>query len=571
MTTTLSDLTGRLQAAAGLLGQGRPAEALPLLRACAQRWPSSADARRLHGLALRDCGDLAGAEAELRISHRLEPRSGPTAVALADLLLDAGRPEAALEVIAPLGGAPGADLNILTTLGGALKALGRLPEAMAAYRRGVAVAPTSAVAEHNLASILGDAERFAEAESAARRALAKGLDAPEVWLVLGRALIGLRRHDEAEGALRAAIARRPDYVEAHASLIQIVWMRTEDTGRALAEVDAALRATPRHAGLVLRKAELLDYAGDQAAAHAAMAALVASPDADPTLHVAAARLLGRADPARAVWHAGIAARALPGDYVAQSALCEAWLAAGDPAQAARLAERLHERMPTNQHALGLLATAWRLMQDPRYAELYAFDQLVWSSRIDTPPGWSSLEAFLADLAVSLSRLHGFRTHPIGQSLRHGSQTSQSLTLSDDPVIQAFFTAVDGPIRRRLADLGPGEDVTRGRNTGGYDFNGVWSVRLNPDGYHADHLHPMGWLSSACYIALPGAVETGRQGWLKFGEPGVPTAPPLAPQHFVKPEPGLLVLFPAYMWHGTVPFSGAEPRLTIAFDLVPAER
>ena len=34
--------------------------------------------------------------------------------------------------------------------------------------------------------------------------------------------------------------------------------------------------------------------------------------------------------------------------------------------------------------------------------------------------------------------------------------------------------------------------------------------------------------------------------------------------------GLLVLFPSWMWHGTVPFSGGEQdrRLTIAFDVVP---
>jgi hypothetical protein len=30
-----------------------------------------------------------------------------------------------------------------------------------------------------------------------------------------------------------------------------------------------------------------------------------------------------------------------------------------------------------------------------------------------------------------------------------------------------------------------------------------------------------------------------------------------------------VLFPSYMWHGTVPFGGDTTRLTIAFDIVPA--
>ena len=46
---------------------------------------------------------------------------------------------------------------------------------------------------------------------------------------------------------------------------------------------------------------------------------------------------------------------------------------------------------------------------------------------------------------------------------------------------------------------------------------------------------------------------------------MPTSPNLPAQHFVKPVPGKLVLFPSYMWHGTVPFTGEDPRLAIAFD------
>lgn len=491
-------------------------------------------------------------------------------MALAELQLETARPDEALKTVSPLAAARGADINLLTTQAQALKQLGRLEEATAVYERCVAVAPTSGVAEHNLASVLGDRELFAEAEAAARRAQSKGLGAPESWLVLARALIGQYRHDEAEAALRKALALRPGYVEAHTELAQLVWMRTEDKAQALAALDAAIRASPSDAGLALRKSEFLDYVGDRHAAYSALAPFVMAPTCDPTVHVAASRLLTHSDPERAVVEAGLAARALPGDYVAMSTLCEAWLAAGDAAQAARLAERLHQRSPENQHALGLLTTAWRLIGDPRHDELCAFDDLISSSLIDTPAGWSSLTAFLGDLTQSLARLHLLRTHPIGQSVRHGSQTCQSLTLSNDPVIQAFFRAIDGPIRRRLAELGAGEDVVRSRNLGGYSVQGAWSVRLRPDGYHTNHLHPMGWLSSAFYVALPAAVADGHQGWLQFDQPGIRTQPPLGPQRFVRPEPGLLVLFPSYMWHGTVPFSGDEPRLTIAFDLIPAK-
>jgi hypothetical protein len=135
-------------------------------------------------------------------------------------------------------------------------------------------------------------------------------------------------------------------------------------------------------------------------------------------------------------------------------------------------------------------------------------------------------------------------------------------------VRAFFEAIDGPIRRHIAALGPGDDPLRARANGTYRFNGIWSVRLRASGYHTNHVHPKGWVSSACYIALPGAVERGNEGWIKFGEPGIPTSPKLDAEHYVKPEPGLLVLFPSYMWHGTVPFSGSDYRLTSAFDLLP---
>ena len=47
-----------------------------------------------------------------------------------------------------------------------------------------------------------------------------------------------------------------------------------------------------------------------------------------------------------------------------------------------------------------------------------------------------------------------------------------------------------------------------------------------------------------------------------------TSPQLAAEFSVRPEVGQLVLFPSYFWHGTLPFHSAQPRLTVAFDVVP---
>jgi hypothetical protein len=108
-----------------------------------------------------------------------------------------------------------------------------------------------------------------------------------------------------------------------------------------------------------------------------------------------------------------------------------------------------------------------------------------------------------------------------------------------------------------------------RRRADYQISGSWSVQLRPGGFHIDHVHPRGWLSSAYYVSLPDVSDAdSRAGWLKFGEAGM-RVPGCGPEHFVKPLAGTLVLFPSYMWHGTVPFAAGSPRLTAAFDVVPA--
>ena len=80
------------------------------------------------------------------------------------------------------------------------------------------------------------------------------------------------------------------------------------------------------------------------------------------------------------------------------------------------------------------------------------------------------------------------------------------------------------------------------------------------------------MSSAYYVLLPPSVRArggdGHAGWIKFGQPPEELGLALEPRRFVQPEAGHVALFPSYMWHGTVPFEDAEPRITVAFDMPP---
>ncbi len=454
----------------------------------------------------------------------------------------------------------------LTEQADALKRAGRLEQALQLYRRAAAAAPGAAPPQHDLAAALAEAGRWAEAETCARAALRAGMAAAGTWAVLGYALIGLRRFGEAEEALRQALTRHPSMYQAHVELAHLVWMRSGNAGEATSALDAAIDVHPGELGLRLVKARVLKAAGDRPGAYGVLKGALRAAPGEPTLSVAAAEVAP--GPRAAREHALQALRAQPGHPEGLIALANASLSAGDPVEASKIAAELYRRGLHPQHALAIQATAWRLQGDPRYGELYDYERFVGTYGLVTPPGWPSLDAYLGDLAEALNHVHVHHAHPFDQSVRHGSQIPDILE-SEAPALKAFPAAVAAPIAEHVARLGQGPHPLLARNTGRWRFQGAWSVRLRPGGFHANHVHPQGWISSACYVELPAAVALqDREGWLKLGEPGVDTRPRLGPERHIAPQPGLLALFPSYMWHGTVPFGGDQARLALAFDIVP---
>lgn len=450
-----------------------------------------------------------------------------------------------------------------------LKAAGRIDEAINAYRRAVSLYPGNGVALHNLAGALGDVAAHAEAETIAASALKTGLDAPETWLVLARAQLGQGKLEPSRKSYAEVIRRRPDILPAQFEMAQLVWMSTGDREAALADIRAAAARPGAPVMLRFLEAQALEFMEEPAGARAALEPALQHADCPSEILALAADIearLGRPDLA-----VGLAERAFAkaaGHPGALEALIRARLAAGDGAGASAAAADLISRQPGNQHALALQATAWRMLGDSRYRNLYDYGRFVSVDRLDVPKGWADLDAYVLDLAAELKQAHPFRTHPFGHSVRYGSQRPHVLMLQT-PAIAAFLEALQGPLSRHLQRIGQGSDVLTRRNTGRVGMIGNWSVWLRPGGYHVDHVHQEGWLSSACYIELPPAVSAGcKEGWLRFGRPGIPVAGGLEAEHWVRPEPGVVALFPSYMWHGTEAFTGTQPRLTIAFDLVP---
>ena len=165
-------------------------------------------------------------------------------------------------------------------------------------------------------------------------------------------------------------------------------------------------------------------------------------------------------------------------------------------------------------------------------------------------------------------LHLATRQPLDQTLRGGTQTDGPLFARAEPEIRALRQAIVEAVEAHVAQL-PAHDPRHpllSAPRGPVRFAGSWSVRLSDAGFHVNHVHSAGWLSSAFYVALPGGAlgGAGHDGWLTLGE-AKELGLDLPPIRLIEPKPGRLVLFPSTMWHGTRPFAAGE-RLTVAFDV-----
>lgn len=445
---------------------------------------------------------------------------------------------------------------------------GRLPEAIDAYRSILAHTPDDRVTWHNLAAALGDAGRFTEAERAARKALALGLGAAETWLVLGRALEQAGELDEAQAAFEAALNRKPGDAAIHRSYAQLVWMRTGDASAALERFRDALRRSRGEVGLQLALARVTGQMGDvEEGLRLVEQAVRLLPDSHIVQTAAAYAACSAAKPHDALSYARRALEISPHDKAAGLAEVQALLALGESRAAPERIAALRARFPRDQYLLAMETTAWRLLGDPRYRQACDYTRLVRAYEVAAPPGWRSPHHYLDDLADALRNRHPFTAHPFDQSVKGaGSQVTGVQHVIDSAPLaawpQATLPALRDYVRRfertaMLANESESQLIARLQ---------TWSVRLRRGGRHSDHVHPNGLISSACHIAIADSLAHGPAGWLRFGKPGVATTPELDAEYFHRPEAGVLVLFPSYVWHGVTPVEDDGERLSVAMDV-----
>lgn len=600
-----ADGKARLSRIAALLSDGKLSQAESACRAILASSPNDPAATHFLGLVRARGGDSQGGERLLRRSIELEPRDPAPRINLANHLRRAGRlAEAEAEYRGVLQLAPGepsarhslaltlSDLGrhpqaesecraLIATrerdpeawclLGVILERQKRLADSEAAYRRAVQLDPGYGLAHHNLGSLLERLERAEEALTALERSRALGLRGFEAAFSRGKVLVLLNRTAEAEQAFAEAVTLRPRDPDAQLNLARLRYLQGDaDFARSLS---AAVAAHPDDVRMHVLLTRVLARAGKNDEAEQRLSAALQRVGAAPELLLLLSQVLREKERlAEAEMHAMDAASALPADSGVIENLVSILLSRGRPRDALPFIHTQRGREPFGQNWIAYEATAARLLDEARYRELFDYERFVRCFEIEAPRGWSSMAQLNAALLEALDTRHAFQSHPLDQSLLNGSQTTRNLVSDPEPAIQAILAAFVEPMRQYAAELGhdAGHPLLA-RNRGTPVIKAGWSVQLRRGGFHVNHYHNEGWLSSAYYVGLPDEVndQALKSGWIKFGEPRFVT-PQAGVAHQIQPRTGMLVLFPSYMWHGTNAILGDRVRTTIAFDAVPPQ-
>jgi tetratricopeptide (TPR) repeat protein len=254
--------------AVDLEAAGNDPAALSLLWQAAGLAPRDADVQNRLGEALARLGALDAAIDAFRRALAGRPAFQKASNNLILALVQNGRgADAQAEARALVAAAPD-DPNRQFTLGLAL-ADQDVAEAIAAFRRALALAPRHTLARYNLALVLQRADRLAEARTELERAI-EIEPRPEAHYALGVIYWHQGEPARAEQALRAAIAAEPGYVSAHYTLGAVLEERRDWTGAARA-LRRAITLRPDLPGAHVTLARVLRLSGDERGAREALA------------------------------------------------------------------------------------------------------------------------------------------------------------------------------------------------------------------------------------------------------------------------------------------------------------
>lgn len=461
----------------------------------------------------------------------------------------------------------------------------------------IAAHPNVFILHHVLSLSLDGQQKYAEAVTSYQNALKLQANMPDLWFNCAIALTHLNQLDEAASAYQQAIKIQPNFFEAHGNLGTIL-QRQGKLDAAISSYQAGLKINPQDArghfnlGTALRdKGELqmavnayqkaiqlfpnytdahnnlgetLRDQGDmQAAVKSYQAALALNPN-HPNANYNMAEFLYLAknyDEAINYFE-----RSQLDDWQARKLYCQYKAFKYDVFKANR--DALAGSMPNSSPFIATLSTHFSINSNT--ADPYNFCKngldFVYQNKILAPDS-----ALLKDL------LNDIRTADIAERkqgrLTNGQQSAGNLFKRPEASFRALAELIKQEFLHYKNKFSDADCELILSFPSELEFTSSWYVKMQQGGHLSAHIHEIGWISGAVYLAMP--PQNGLEGAFEYGTHGddYPITPPKTTADFptahIMPMVGDIVLFPSSLFHRTIPFSSNQERICIAFDLKPA--
>ncbi|MEO1602217.1 MAG: tetratricopeptide repeat protein [Pseudomonadota bacterium] len=456
------------------------------------------------------------------------------------------------------------------------------------------------------AMVLHQAGRLQEAVAHYRQVLKSHPNSAPVLTYCGAALLDLKQSFEAQQMLAAAVAADPKNADAHAYLGNAHQMagRLEQAAQSYA---AALEIQPNNAALQNNLGVLLQKRGCcEAAIGHFQKAVTLQPRYAQALNNLAQAEVNRGQPAAAQAAASKAVEIEPSYAEAHNTLGSAQSAIGDHAAAICSFRKAVELRPKYTEALHNLAVALvidgeaveavdmcnrtlalapasipalatktvalgQAERDGEMAALIGYGTHIRAHTVDPTPDYPDLATFNADLVEQILAHPSLAFEPDGHATRKGRHTGELLSGEPGP-FATFERIINDAVEAYRTAQPPGPCHPVNATAPKRWALTAWSVVFEEEGHQVPHIHESGWLSGVYYPKVPcdiGESAEDPRGWIEFGRPqALYGATRMPPVHLIRPEEGLIVLFPSYAFHCTVPTGSRELRVSVAFDVMP---
>ncbi|WP_462176913.1 putative 2OG-Fe(II) oxygenase [Pseudoalteromonas gelatinilytica] len=412
--------------------------------------------------------------------------------------------------------------------------------------------------------------KFAEA-LALLQMLLKQQPSAELHYIVGCTYYDLQQYEQAQAHLKACLELAPNYVPAHESLNKLYWEHAQS------ELMSSYTQTFKHydANPVLihsQIGQLLQLDKLEEALLVSSEATQSYPQNLDLLHAHSIILDRKGDEETAFSLLQRLVKEAPHNARYSIDLANFYIQQGEYSSAISHLETAVKFNPNNQELWAYLSIAWRLSNNDKYHWLTNLDKFVKVMELPAPAGFKTFADFNHQLQELMISLHTNKLQPLDQSVRSGSQTQGHLLQRSNQLIDLFKTSMSQCINQYLTQLP--EDVNHpllARNHKRFVARGSWSVKLEEGGFHANHIHPQGWLSAPSYISIPAEMskdDATKNGWLKLGETSLNLGERESIAREICPEEGQIIIFPSYIWHGTYQLKSNSPRLTIPCDIMP---